>query len=168
MNLDLLTPAPLHNGSFIKECLRPSEQISAQRILIVEDDPILSWLISGILEKDDFAVEAASGGQQAWEALHHDLYDLLVTDNEMPQLTGIELIRRIRKAGMSLPVIIASGSFSVQSVRDYPQLQIAAVIPKPFDKSEFLDAVRNVLATNEDPIPDQVPLNRSHAVRFQT
>jgi DNA-binding NtrC family response regulator len=164
MNLDLLTPAPLHNGSFIKECLRPSEQISAQRILIVEDDPILSWLISGILEKDDFAVEAASGGQQAWEALHHDLYDLLVTDNEMPQLTGIELIRRIRKAGMSLPVIIASGSFSVQSVRDYPQLQIAAVIPKPFGKCEFLDTVRNVLSVYRNTSTETRSLNRSRNV----
>jgi CheY-like chemotaxis protein len=154
MNLDALMPFPQHNGSSIRESLKPSELIFAQRILVVEDDPIICRLISDFLANDGFAVNTASDGEQAWEALHHDHYDLLVTDNEMPHLTGIKLIERMRKAGMSLPAIIASGSFSAESLRDYPQLQIAAVIPTPFKKLEFLDTVKNVLSACEDAITE--------------
>jgi DNA-binding NtrC family response regulator len=85
---------------------------------------------------------------------------LLVTDNDMPRLTGLKLIERIRKAGMSLPVIVASGTFPMDRARDYPQLQIAEVIPKPFRKLEFLDTVRNVLSSHEDTLTDHAPLRR--------
>jgi DNA-binding NtrC family response regulator len=70
----------------------------------------------------------------------------------MPRCTGIKLIERMHKAGMSLPAIIASGSFTAESLRDHPQLQIEAVIPKPFKKLEFLDTVKNVLSACEDTI----------------
>ena len=105
---------------------------------------------------DGFDVNAAADGEEAWEALQHEHYDLLVTDNEMPRLTGIKLIERIRDAGMSLPVIVASGFFSTEGVRDYPQLQIAAVIPKPFDIWEFLKIVRITLrVSGEDATTDR-------------
>jgi CheY-like chemotaxis protein len=111
--------------------------IFAQRILVADDDPVIRRLISDVLINNGFTVNTASNGEQAWEALQYDNYDLLVTDYEMPHLTGIELIERIRKVGMSLPVILVSGSFSAESVRDHPQLQIAAVLPKLFKKWNF-------------------------------
>jgi DNA-binding NtrC family response regulator len=119
--------------------------VVTKRILVADDDEGIRHLISSALADDGFAVNAASDGEQAWEALHHEHYDLLVTDNEMPRLAGIKLIERIRKEGMSLPVIIASGTCSVERVRNDPQLQIAAVIPKPFDLLELLDTVRHAL-----------------------
>jgi DNA-binding NtrC family response regulator len=163
MNLDALILVSPRNGSSVRDSSKPSDLIHARRILIAEDEEIIRWIISNTLADDGYAVNAAADGEQAWEALRHDSYDLLVTDNEMPRLTGVKLIERIRQSGMSLPVIVASGSFSVESVRDYPQLQIAAVIPKPFDKLEFLDTVRNVLSSNEDAITNHTPLDRSHA-----
>jgi CheY-like chemotaxis protein len=100
--------------------------------------------LSTVLADAGFEVNAASDGQEAWEALLHERYDLLVTDNEMPRLAGIELVARMHKAGMSLPVIIASGSFPMERVRDYPELQIAVALPKPFRILELLNAVRHV------------------------
>jgi len=148
--LDALIPVSPRNSSGIRDSSKPAELIHARRILIAEDDDIIRWIMSNTLADDCYAVNAAADGEQAWEALCNDSYDLLVTDNEMPRLTGLKLIERIRKAGMSLPVIVASGNFPVDRARDYPQFQIAAVIPKPFRKLEFLDAVRNVLASQED------------------
>jgi DNA-binding response OmpR family regulator len=98
-----------------------------------------------VLAGAGFDVNAASDGQEALEVLRQEHYDLLVTDNEMPRLAGIELIERIRDAGLSLPVIIVSGTFSVEKVRDHPRRQIAAVLPKPFGIRELLDAVKHVL-----------------------
>ena len=134
--------------------------IFAQRILVADDDPVIRRLISDVLINNGFTVNTASNGEQAWEALQYDNYDLLVTDYEMPHLTGIELIERIRKVGMSLPVILVSGSFSAESVRDYPQLQIAAVLPKPFRKLEFLDTIKNALSACEDAITEHASLNQ--------
>jgi DNA-binding NtrC family response regulator len=163
MNLDALIPVSPCNGSGVRDSSKPPELIRARRILIAEDDDIIRWIISNTLADDGYTVDATADGEEAWETLRHDAYDLLVTDNEMPRLTGIKLIERVRKAGMSLPVIVASGTFPMDRARDYPQLQIAAVIPKPFRKLEFLDAVRNVLSSNDDTITDHAPLNGSHA-----
>jgi CheY-like chemotaxis protein len=150
MNLDDLIPVSPRNGSDVRDYSKPSGLFHARRILIAEDDDIVRWIISNTLADDGYTVDAVADGEEAWETLRHDAYDLLVTDNEMPRLTGIRLIERIRNAGMALPVMVASGTFSAESVRDYPQLQIAAVIPKPFRKLEFLDVVRNVLSSQED------------------
>jgi len=150
MNLDTVIPASPRSDSGFKDSSMPSETIHVRRILIAEDDDLIRWIISNTLAEDGHTVTAAADGEEAWEALRHDAYDLLVTDNDMPRLTGLKLIERIRKAGMALPVIVASGTFSAESVRDYPQLQITAVIPKPFHKLEFLDSVRKVLSLQED------------------
>jgi DNA-binding NtrC family response regulator len=163
MNLDTLIPVSPHNISGGSDSSNPSDLIHARRILIAEDDDVIRWILSNTLADDGYVVSDAADGEEAWEALRHDAYDLLVTDNEMPRLTGLKLIERVRKAGMTLPVIVASGTFSAESVRDYPQLQIAAAIPKPFGKLEFLDAVRNVFSSNKNTITDHALLNRSHA-----
>jgi len=141
-------PGSRLNGSDFKD--KPSEFNRARRILIAEDDDIIRQIISHILADEGYAVNAAADGEQAWEALRQDPYDLLVTDNEMPRLTGINLIERIRKAGMSLPVIVVSSAFPVDRVGDYPQLQITAAIPKPFSRLKFLDTVKSALSSNVD------------------
>ena len=134
-----------HDGSRVTDSSEPPMPIRTRRILVAEDDGCIRHLISTVLAGAGFQVNAASDGQQAWEALLQEHYDLLVTDNEMPRLAGIQLIERIRDAGMSLPIIIASGTFSAERVRDYPLGQIAAVLPKPFRALELLNTVRHAL-----------------------
>ena len=135
------------------------EPIRAQRILIADDDELIRHLMSIILSDAGFDANAAADGEQAWEALHQNHYDLLVTDNEMPRLAGIELIERIRKEGMSLPIIVISGSASAETARDNPQLQIAAVLPKPFDVQELLPIVRTALRAAGEDTPQATSLS---------
>jgi DNA-binding response OmpR family regulator len=130
---------------------------------VADDDEGIRDLVSIVLAGAGFEVNAASDGQQAWEALLHEQYDLLITDNEMPRLVGIQLIERIREAGMSLPIIIASGSFPMERLRDYAELQIAAALSKPFRVIELLNAVRNVLqASCGSTTADQHTFKRIH------
>jgi DNA-binding NtrC family response regulator len=121
------------------------EKLHARRILVADDDECIRQIVSTALTDDGFDVDAAADGEQAWEALHHEHYDLLVTDNEMPRLKGIKLIERIRREGMSLPVIMASGSSSLKQAHNDSQLQITAMLPKPFKRLELLDTVRHAL-----------------------
>ena len=160
MNRNVFTPAPRLNDPGVGELLQPPKRISRQRILVAEDDPIICRLVAGVLEEEGFAVDVAFDGEQAWETLLNDHYDLLVTDNDMPQLTGLELIERIRGAGMTMPVIVASGSFSVESVSDHPQLKIAAVLPKPFGRFQLLNTVKSVLPVRRSQ-PNRSVLERS-------
>jgi CheY-like chemotaxis protein len=145
MKLQTLTPPSSRDASFVTGPEEPRAPIRSRRVLVADDDEGICFLISSVLTSVGFDVSATSDGQQAWEALLHEHYDLLVTDNQMPRLTGIELIERIREAGGSLPVIIVSGTFPVERVRNDPQLQIAAVLPKPFGTWELLNTVRHVL-----------------------
>ena len=163
MNLQNINPAPSRDGSCVTDSQNSSEPIRAWRILVADDDEDIRQLVSIALTGDGFDVDAAADGEQAWEALHHEHYDLLVTDNEMPRLTGLKLIERIGQEGMSLPVIVASGSFSTERVRDNPQLQITAAIPKPFDLWELMATVRNALRTaGEDATGDREIFHQLH------
>jgi DNA-binding response OmpR family regulator len=155
MKLQTCKPASLHDTSRAAGFCQSPVPVHAQSILVVDDEEDIRHLISSVLASDGFDVNATADGEEAWEALQHEHYDLLVTDNEMPRLTGIKLIKRIRDAGMSLPVIVASGFLSTEGVRDYAQLQIAAVIPKPFNIGEFLTTVRTALrVSGEDATAD--------------
>ena len=102
-----------------------------------------------MLTRAGFDVNVVSDGENAWDELQQEHYDLLVTDNEMPCLAGLELIKQIREAGKIIPVIIVSGSLSVEAVHDYAELQIAAIIPKPFNHWEFLTMVKIALRASE-------------------
>jgi DNA-binding response OmpR family regulator len=141
------------------------ELICGCRILVAEDDAVLRSLTTRFLRDAGAVVDTASDGEQAWFALIHGHYDLLIADNDMPCLTGIHLIERIRRTDTSLPVVIASGAFSVETSRDYPHLQINAVISKPFGRLELLNVVKSVLSSYEDTTKDNAPMNRFLAVR---
>ena len=83
-------------------------------------------------------------GERGWDALCAAHYDLLVTDNDMPCLTGLRLIARLRVAGFTLPVIVASGSLELGEVNDYPLLDLAAILHKPFGFADLISVARRV------------------------
>ena len=140
-HVPMTAPGPAHDGSGFTDTSGPPVPVRARRILVAEDDEGLRHVSATVLTRAGYEVDTVLDGEEAWEALHHEHYDLLVTDNDMPRLAGMELIRRIRETGMGLPIIIASSSLPIGGVRDYAQLQIAALIPKPFDLGEFLTVV---------------------------
>ena len=84
-------------------------QVSPRRILIVEDDDDIRHLNAEALTGSGYHVDPAVDGAQGWEALNSSSYDLLITDNNMPNLSGIELIKKLNAAGMPVRVIMASG-----------------------------------------------------------
>ena len=68
-----------------------SGSLGLARILYAEDDPVQRGLSVRILTLSGYAVTSVEDGLQAWAALHSDRYDLLITDNNMPRMTGLEL-----------------------------------------------------------------------------
>jgi len=121
------------------------------RILVVDDEADIRRLTSQALIGSGFHVDAAEDGAVAWETLQLNNYDLLITDHNMPKLTGVELVRKLRSARMALPVILATGKLPVELLFQNPSLQLAAMLPKPFSFEELLGTVKEVLlATARD------------------
>jgi DNA-binding response OmpR family regulator len=133
---------------------------SRQRILVVDDEHYIRLLNSEALMSHGYAVTTANDGASAWDELQLNHYDLLVTDNDMPRLTGLELVRRLHDAHLTLPVIMVTGTFPVEELASQPELQIEAMLLKPYTVGELLGTVRNVLlAANPDratPAPPQM------------
>ena len=120
-----------------------------KRILLVDDEPVIRQLCAELLSDPTYEVDAAENGAAAWAALQQNRYDLLITDHEMPELSGLELIKKIQSVRMALPIIMMSGAMPKEEIKRHPELRIAATLPKPFDIMEFLDVVKKTLRLAE-------------------
>lgn len=88
-----------------------------------------------------YQVDTAQDGGAGWVALQAVNYDLFITDYTMPKVSGLELIGRLHAAGMTLPIIIASGT----APSGTEQLRSATVLPKPFSPQQLVQMVHEVL-----------------------
>jgi DNA-binding response OmpR family regulator len=115
------------------------------RILYVDDEPQLRRLGALVLVQSGYEVDTAADGAEGWDALQHAHYNLLITDHEMPRLTGLELATRARLAGMRLPIVLTSGSGAVLRDSSVKWLEIAACLPKPFGADTLVETVEKTL-----------------------
>ena len=114
-----------------------------QRILVVDDDALVRRLNTEILTYSGYQVDAVEDGAAAWDALQLNNYDLMVTDNDMPRVTGVELLQKVQAARMALPVIMATGA--LPEFNHYSTRQPAVTLLKPYTFDELLAAVKEVL-----------------------
>jgi DNA-binding response OmpR family regulator len=128
---------------------RPSAQGSAPgpRILVVDDDADIRRLTAKLLANHGYQVDAAEDGAAGWEAICRTRYDLLITDHNMPRISGVELVQMLRSARMTLPVVLASGSLPAEVLDGNSPLRLAATLLKPFTCDELLKTVEQVLRT---------------------
>ena len=121
------------------------------RILVVEDEPDIRRLNAEVLKSSGYEVDTVKDGKAGWKALHAvrhapESYDLLITDHEMPGLTGLALVQKVRAASMALPIIMATGRLPAEDLFDrYPWLQPVAMLPKPYSVKQLVGTVEAVL-----------------------
>ncbi len=116
-----------------------------RRILLVEDDDAIRHLSTEVLISFGYDVDTAEDGAAAWDTLQRNSYDLLVTDNHMPKVSGLELLQKLRDFCITTPVIMATGTSPDLEFTRRPWLQPAATLLKPFTPEELLEAVEGVL-----------------------
>ena len=120
-------------------------RLPACRVLVVDDDRDTRQLSIDLLAGCGYDVDAVTDGAAGWEALQNASYDLTITDNKMPRMTGIELIEKVRSARLAVPVIMATGHLPVQEFARKPWLKPDASLQRPFTNEELLAAVKMVL-----------------------
>jgi len=125
---------------------RPQTAVQPRvRILYADDEPQLRMLGKLVLVRSGYDVDTVADGAEAWTALQEVNYHLLIADHDMPQLTGLELARQARLAGMRLPIVLASGSAGALSDPANSCLGLAARLPKPFGAGALVETVEQVL-----------------------
>ena len=85
-----------------------SQAHSCPRILVVDDDSDIRMLYTNALAHPGCRVDTAEDGAAGWEALQVNHYHLLITEHNLPRLTGIELVRKLRAARMAVPVVMTT------------------------------------------------------------
>ena len=117
-------------------------------ILVVEDDEMIRDLNRDILKHAGYEVDTAENGQTAWDRLQLKEYELMITDQEMPLVTGGELIEKLRGSGQNIPVIMATATMPGEQFALRPAGQADLVLLKPYRPEELLGAVDAVLQAN--------------------
>jgi len=129
----------------------PSEKVAAPRILLVDDDTYILKLVAEVLISSGYSVDTARDGEAGWEALQDHQYDLLITDNKMPKVTGLALIKKVRTEKMNLPIILVSGTMPMEELNRQAWLFPDVTLHKPFTNTELLNAVKKVLPAAKTP-----------------
>jgi len=117
-----------------------------KKILIVEDESSLQELFRDILLIEGYAVSVAEDGCSGYEEFCRFMPDLVFTDIVMPEMSGLELVRKIRDVNPQTKVIFVSGFFGLEGLKRELDEEILrygyGTLPKPFKISEMLELVR--------------------------
>jgi DNA-binding response OmpR family regulator len=112
------------------------------RIMVVEDEERLARLILRVLGEEGYAVETEVNGRQALMRALADEYDLLIVDWMLPELSGVQLVKRLRAAEVGTPVIMLTARDQIEDRVEGLDAGADDYLPKPFAFPELLARVR--------------------------
>jgi two-component system, chemotaxis family, sensor kinase CheA len=125
-----------------------AKRAAAKRVLVVEDSITSRMLLKGILEAAGFQVKTAVDGVDGFTLLREDRFDLVVSDVEMPRMTGFDLTARIRadKRLTEMPVVLVTALESrKERERGIDAGANAYITKSSFDQSNLLDVIRRLI-----------------------
>jgi DNA-binding response OmpR family regulator len=116
-----------------------------RRLLLVEDDPTLRQALAFNLTREGYEVASASNGEAALEAARNEQLDLILLDVMLPGMSGVEVLRVLRREGVTTPVIILSAKGD--EIDRVVGLKVGAddYVAKPFSRPELLARIEAVL-----------------------
>ena len=115
-------------------------------ILLVDDEEMLSDLLAELLESNDYNVIKVSSGKEALRVLTEEIkVDLLIIDYNMPEMTGLETIEKIRKLDLDIPVILSSGINDFDSDEIMDKYKIKNWVQKPYVFETMLETIQTVI-----------------------
>jgi len=120
----------------------------AETILIVDDEPGIIQSLQGILTDEGFEVVAADGGLKALEIIKETIPDVVLLDIWMPDIDGIETLKRIRELHPGLQVIMISGHGTIETAVKATKLGAYDFIEKPLSLEKVLLSINNALDYN--------------------
>lgn len=162
-------PLPRHQFKGRRSWFSAPEAIDAAfidptpSIVLAEDDDLLREIFEMALINRGCEVRSARNGEEAWKLLCEAPFALLITDNDMPGLTGFGLVRRMRAESLAQPAILISGNMPWENPDLCDLLSPGAAIEKPFGIRELISTVCGLVAfqSNKVGAPPKVAAEQS-------
>jgi DNA-binding response OmpR family regulator len=128
---------------------RDVDASAPRHILVVDDDRACRETVAQTIGHAGFRADTAQDGEDGWRALCLGRFDLMITDNEMPRLDGLNLIRRVRSVSATLPCILMSGKLPLPESDLQEIVRPGAVLAKPFSRVALIEQVLGLLLRGE-------------------
>lgn len=126
------------------------------KILLVEDEKQLSEALSQILIKNKYLVDAVLDGEDGLNYGLTDVYDVIILDIMLPKLNGLDVLKTLRKNGISKPVILLTAKGTIEDKILGLDAGADDYLPKPFSPEELLARLRALTRRNGDFINDNI------------
>ncbi|HMA66494.1 MAG TPA: response regulator [Desulfosalsimonadaceae bacterium] len=115
-------------------------------ILLMEDEVVVAEGVRMVLDEEGYHVKIADTGQKALDELGGKNYDLLVADLRLPDIDGMDVIKKTRETNTDTNVIVITGYGTVDIAVEAMRLGVADYIPKPFTEEQIRSSVQKALA----------------------
>jgi DNA-binding NtrC family response regulator len=138
-----------------------------KKVLVIDDERIVIDSITKILKEERIDVEATLSGRQGLETALKKDYDLVLTDLRMPDIGGMRVLRDLKRAKPSLPVVMITGYATVPSAVQAMKLGAAEILEKPFSPDGLVAVVQKALKPRPPgPAEDQGVIHREEILRM--
>lgn len=123
------------------------KKVVGKRILLIDDEELVIKSVERLLAKEGYKVIVCRNGSEAIETVKKEEIDLIVCDIRMPNLSGVETIKKIREIRKQnnkekIPEILITGYADPETNNDAEKLEVADYLYKPFDLTAFLKSVK--------------------------
>lgn len=118
------------------------------KILVVDDEEDLRWLLTERLRREGFEVAAAGSGREALALVQQEAPDLIILDLVMPEMDGIQTLRQMREQGVTAKVVVLTAYGTAQQIREAMALGVREFIGKPFELDRLIRIVAEEAGAN--------------------
>lgn len=128
-----------------------------KHIMVVDDERDILTCLHEALSAEGYRVSAAISGAEALDLLARDTPDLIILDLRMPDISGVEVLQKLRRTHPKLPIIVCSALRSYKTDFDIVSGNVSAFLDKPLDLQEMIDTVGRLLGSGASPSPPAGP-----------
>jgi DNA-binding NtrC family response regulator len=125
------------------------------KALVIDDEQIVLDSVKKILAQEGFDVDMSSSGRKGLDMALNDIYDIVLTDIRMPEIGGMRILRDVKRARPSVPVVIITGYATVQSAVQAMKLGATDYVEKPFTPEELVQAVKTAIDAAQTAQPEE-------------
>src|SRR2546423_15061934 len=128
--------------------LESAMSVAALLILAVDNEPSVTFSLRYIFTGPRYEISAVENGDAALARLDSgsERFDIIIVDQKMPHMTGVELVEEMRKRGITSKIMVLSAHISSEIRAAYERMDVHVMFPKPFDIGQLRSAVDQLAA----------------------
>ncbi|HDH52991.1 MAG TPA: response regulator [Nitrospirae bacterium] len=119
------------------------------KILIIDDEELICWSLKKLFEKVEYSVNCAHTGDDALQKLNEKSYDVVITDLKLPDVKGLEMVKKIKEIAVDTVVIVMSSYFSEPVMDDVMKQGVFRCVNKPFEINDIISDVKDAMEFKE-------------------